>query len=303
VTATHQAFEPEGYAAAIQLFDAGKERFLLPRAVPMLDERGELIGITVILVDLTALRHADELKSGLVSTVSHELRTPLTALRMAVLMLDEQKVGSLTAKQTTLLRTALVQSERLYQIIDNLLDMSRIESGRAQFDFRRTTPAQIIQAAIAAFRQGFAERNVALDADLPETLPDVMADPTYVGHVLGNLLSNALKFTPARGRVRVAAFAAPDSVAFVVADTGPGIAPQHSGRVFEKFFRVPQRSGPSGIGLGLAIAKEIVEAHGGRISFKNGAGGGAEFQFTIPCAPAVGGVSVPQVADAVVPSN
>lgn len=286
VKSTRQPFEPEGYKSAIQLFDAGKERFLLPRAEPMLDDRGELIGITVILVDVTALRHADELKSGLVSTVSHELRTPLTALRMAVLMLDEQNVGALTGKQTTLLRTARAQSERLYQIIDNLLDMSRIESGRAQFEFRRTAPAQIVQAAIEPFRQALAEKKVDLEVDLPDLLPDVAADVTYVGHALGNLLSNALKFTPAGGRVRVAASLDTDSVVFVVSDTGPGIPEDCAGRIFEKFFRLPRQSGPAGIGLGLAIAKEIAEAHGGRVSFQNRQGGGAEFRLSLPCSPA-----------------
>ena len=286
VKSTRQPFEPEGYKSAIQLFDAGKERFLLPRAEPMLDDRGELIGITVILVDVTALRHADELKSGLVSTVSHELRTPLTALRMAVLMLDEQNVGALSGKQTTLLRTARAQSERLYQIIDNLLDMSRIESGRAQFEFRRTAPAQIVHAAVEPFRQALAEKKVDLDVDLPDVLPDVAADVTYVGHALGNLLSNALKFTPAGGRVRVAAALDTDSVAFVVSDTGPGIPEDCAGRIFEKFFRLPRQSGPAGIGLGLAIAKEIAEAHGGRVSFQNLRGGGAEFRLSLPCTPA-----------------
>lgn len=298
VKATRKPFEPEGYKAAIQFFDAGRERFGLPRAEPMLDDRGELIGITVILVDVTALRHADELKSGLVSTVSHELRTPLTALRMAVLMLDEQKVGALTPRQTTLLQTARVQSERLYQIIDNLLDMSRIESGRAQFEFRRTSPAEIVHAAVEPFRQGFAEKKVRLEVDLPDQMPEVVADLTYVGHALGNLVSNALKFTPAGSRVGVAALVEADFVSFVVSDAGPGIPDDCAGRIFEKFFRMPRQSGPAGIGLGLAIAKEIAEAHGGRISFQNRAGGGAEFRLTLPRASAPTPVIAPLVVGA-----
>ncbi|HSZ54326.1 MAG TPA: ATP-binding protein [Tepidisphaeraceae bacterium] len=285
VSTTGQAFEPEEYTAAIQLFEEGREKFLLPRAVPMLDPKGKTIGVAVILVDVTQLRHADELKSGLVSTVSHELRTPLTALRMAVSLLAGEKVGQLTPRQRTLVKAAGEESERLFQIIENLLNISRIESGRAQFEFRRLAPSEILRAVVEPMQTAFEQKGVRLQMTCAPDLPQLEVDATFIGHALGNLVSNALKFTPAGGSVTVAAENHDGQVAFVVEDTGVGIPPQHAPRVFEKFFRIPRADGPSGVGLGLAIAKEIVEAHGGRIHFRSRDGGGSVFHFTLPSMP------------------
>lgn len=282
VSTTGEAFEPEQYTSAIQLFEDGREKFLLPHAVPMLDPTGKTIGVAVILVDVTQLRHADELKSGLVSTVSHELRTPLTALRMAVSLLAGEKVGPLTPRQRTLVKAAGDESERLFQIIENLLNISRIESGRAQFEFRQLTPQEVVNAVIVTMQAAFAEKSVRLATDCPKELPPIQADATFIGHALSNLLSNALKFTPAGGTVIVGAEAQNGQVTFSIEDTGVGIPPQHAARIFEKFFRIPRADGPSGVGLGLAIAKEIVEAHGGGIRYQNREGGGSIFSFTLP---------------------
>ena len=274
--------EPQGYGAAIQLFDAGKERFLLPRGVPMFDPGGQPIGVAVILVDVTQLRHADEMKSDLVSTVSHELRTPLTALRMALSLLKENKVGELTGRQRTLVKAAHDESERLYRIIENLLNISRIESGRAHFELRRLSAGEIVDAAVEPARDDFARKQVHFQTELDPMLPDVVGDATFVGYALANLLSNAMKFTPAGGRVSISVKRGRDEVEFIVADTGPGIPREYADRVFQKFFRVPSSEGPSGVGLGLVIAKEIVEAQGGRIWFRDRDGGGCEFGFTLP---------------------
>jgi signal transduction histidine kinase len=282
VSTTGEPFEPDEYKSAIQLFEGGRERFLLPRAVPMLDAKGKTIGVAVILVDVTQLRHADELKSGLVSTVSHELRTPLTALRMAVSILAGEKVGELTPRQRTLVKAAGEESERLFQIIENLLNISRIESGRAQFEFHRIAPADILSAAVEPMQAAFGQKGVRLEKTCPPDLPQVEADATFIGHALSNLVSNALKFTPAGGSVTIAAENQDGRVVFVVQDTGVGIPPEHAPRVFEKFFRIPRPDGPSGVGLGLAIAREIVEAHGGRIRYQSRQGGGSIFSLTLP---------------------
>jgi len=279
---TADAVEPRGYESAVQLFENGQEKFLLPRAVPMLDREGKTIGVTVILVDVTRLRHADEVKSGLVSTVSHELRTPLTAFRMAVSLLDQEKFGTLSPHQKKLVKAACGESERLFQIVENVLNISRIESGRAQFEFRRAAPADILHAATEPLRAGFAEKRVRLEINAAAGISDVVADATFIGYALNNLLTNALKFTPPGGTVEAGVEQRDGDVAFVVADTGPGIPPQHAGRVFEKFFRIPRSDGPAGVGLGLAIAKDIVDAHGGRISFQNRPSGGSIFRFTLP---------------------
>ncbi len=255
--------EPAGYKSAIQLFDDGQERFLLPRAVPIFAADRRIIGVTVILVDVTRLRRADEFKSGLVSMVSHELRTPLTSIRMTILMLADGKLGKLDARQQKVLSAAKEDSERLHRIIEDLLNIGRIESGQARFEFGPMSPKRMIADVTDVLAGRFKEKNIQLVTTVPDDLPDVLADPSCIGLVLTNLLSNALKYTPAGGSIAVGAALAGDEVVFTVADSGPGIAEEFAGRVFERFFRVPQQQGPSGAGLGLAIAKEIVDAHGG----------------------------------------
>lgn len=280
VLASGQPLDPQGYQSAIQLFDHGEERFLLPRGVPMFDSAGVLIGVTVILMDVTQLRRADELKSGMISTVSHELRTPLTAIRMAVMMLGDEKFGKLSEQQKTLLAAAISDSDRLYRTIENLLSISRIESGGQVIELRPMSAAEIVAQTVDPLRSGFAQKKIRLAVDIADALPPVMADPSCIGLALNNLLSNALKYTPSDGEVHVAVEANGEFVAFSVADSGPGIPEQYRSRIFERFFRVPTASGPSGAGLGLAIAREIVDAHGGTIGFEGN--GGSRFTFKIP---------------------
>ena len=277
-----KASEDQGYRSAIQLFDGGAERFLLPRAVPMIGPENTQIGVAFILVDVTRLHAADEAKSGIVSTISHELRTPLTSMRMAISMLSGAEFGALAEKQRTLLKAARDESDRLYRIIENLLSISRIESGRAVFKFRPVPPTEIVSQSVEPMRQAFTEKSIELSISAASDLPLVNADPGVIGLVLANLLSNALKFTPAGGKVSVAAEANGRAVLFTVRDTGQGIPEQFSARIFDKFFRIPQKDGPTGAGLGLSIAKEVVEVHHGTIELCPSDGVGSKFRFTLP---------------------
>jgi two-component system, NtrC family, sensor histidine kinase KinB len=274
--------EPREYRSAVQLFENGEERYLLPRAVPMKRSDGTPMGVAFILVDVTRLRAADEAKSGVASLVSHELRTPLTAVRMALSLLIGGKFGSFTEKQSTLLTAAREDSDRLYRIVENLMSMSRIESGRVEFHFSPMRPAEIVAQSVDVMRGAFSDKRITLNLDVSDDLPAVAADPNVIGSALSNLLSNALKFTPPGGRVSVSAAAELAAVSFTVSDSGPGIPPQYAARIFDKFFRIPRPDGPSGSGLGLAIAKEIVEVHGGTLELCAGNGVGSTFRFTIP---------------------
>ena len=279
------AVEPAEYKTAIQLFENGEERFLLPRAVPMQDEQGAVIGVALILADVTRLRRADELKSGLVSTVSHELRTPLTSIRMGILMLADGTLGPLNARQQQSLDAVSDDSDRLNRIIENLLNMSRIEAGTARFQFTRMTVEEIVAQADEGLRRGFAEKNIRLTTEVPAALPAVMADPSCIGLALTNLLSNALKYTPKGGEVRVTACSANRFVVLSVSDTVPGVPEEYAQRIFEKFFRLPNKDRPPGPGLGLAITREIVEAHSGWVRYRAGEHGGSEFTFGLPGEP------------------
>jgi len=280
VMAEGKPLEPVGYASAIQLFENGHERFLLPHAVPMFSTVGKLIGVTVILVDVTRLRRADELKSGLLSMVSYELRTPLTSIRMALALTVNQKLGMLTPKQTKVLTAAREDSERLHAIIENLLNMSRIEAGNVKFQFRRMTAQEVVSLAVDPLAAGFSEKGIRLVVEIAPDLGTVQADPSCVGLALTNLLSNALKFTPTGGSVQVDVEQNRDDLIFTVSNSGPGIPAEYADRIFEKFFRIPQKEGPTGAGLGLSIAKDIIEAHGGNIQLLGN--GGNTFVLKLP---------------------
>ncbi len=273
--------ESQGSRGVFQRFIKGEEHFFNPTAVSILDSERHPTGIILTLEDVTRELHQDELKKGVISTVSHQLKTPLTSLRMVVYLLLEEKAGPLTPKQAELLLAARDESDRLHSILGNLLDISRIESGRMRMDLKPVAPAGIIAEQVDSFRSAAKDRGITLDAKIPDDLPEVTADADRIGHVLANLLSNAVKYTSAGGSVTVSAQARDDEVCVEVSDTGRGIPARYVDRVFEQFFRVPGQEGENGEGLGLAIAKEIVEAHGGVIGVKSSEGKGSVFTFCL----------------------
>jgi NtrC-family two-component system sensor histidine kinase KinB len=276
------ASQPRGYESAIEVFDQGGQlRFFLPRAVPIMDAEHRLLGVTVVLGDVTNLRRLDEMKSGLLSVVSHELKTPLTSIRMASHLLLEERVGTLNAKQTELLMAARDDADRLQKIIEDLLDMGRLESGRVKLDLQSEPSERLVSDAVTPLETAFRDKCLTLEVNVPVDTPPVLADPARIGHVFSNLLINALKFTGPGGHVRIYAEPTDKFVRFIVQDTGIGIPMEHLGRIFERFYRVPRENQPSGAGLGLAIAKEIVDAHGGTISVESRPGKGSGFSFTL----------------------
>lgn len=276
-----RSVEPRDGRQIVQQFIRGDEHFFRPEAVPILDAEKHPTGVVLVLKDITQQFHQDELKRGVISTVSHQLKTPLTSLRMAVYLLLEEKVGPLTPKQTELLLAARDESDRLHSILSNLLDISRIESGKARMDFHALSPQTIVSEQVEAFQSAAKDRGIVLKTDLPADLPDVLADPSRVGHVFANLISNALKYTAPGGEVLISARSSDEMVIFSVSDTGRGIPGQYQDRIFEQFFRVPGNDGEGGEGLGLAIAKEIIGAHGGSISVESEEGKGSTFNFTL----------------------
>jgi two-component system, NtrC family, sensor histidine kinase KinB len=264
-----------------QHFIGGEERYFHPEAVPILDRERQPTGVVMVLQDVTQLRQQNEIKRGMISTVSHQLKTPLTSIRMAIHLLLEEKVGHLTEKQVELLLAAREDSDRLHNILNNLLDISRIESGRSKMDFRAVSPYSLQLEALEPFWRAAHDQGVALKVEVPGDLPEVWVDPTRIYYVFGNLLSNALKYTPPGGTVTVSARAEKNEVLFSISDTGRGIPLQFLPRIFEQFFRVPDQEKDSGAGLGLAIVKEIIEAHSGTVGVESQEGKGSTFIFTL----------------------
>ena len=274
------AYAPRGFEEAVRVASPEGDRHLLPRATPVYSEQGSIVGATIVLQDVTRLMRFDELKNDLVATVAHEFRTPLTSLRMAIHLCAEEVVGPLTEKQADLMAASRQDCERLQGIVDDLLDLSRIQSGRMALRVERLDVGALLEGAAGGLRAGAEAEGIEL-AVTPEETPDVHADPERIQLVLTNLLANAMRHTAPGGRVEARVMPAGGAVRFEVRDTGEGIAREHHDRIFDKFYRVPgARSG--GVGLGLYIAREIVQAHGGAMGVESEPGKGSTFWFTLP---------------------
>jgi two-component system, NtrC family, sensor histidine kinase KinB len=268
---------PRGIDEAVSVIGESGRVFLLVRAAPVGDGGGR-VAATVILQEVTRLRQLDDLRSDLVATVAHELRTPLTSLRMAILLCVENAGGDAQAR---LLATARDDCERLQSTVDELLDLARLQSRETQLRRRTVRAGTLLDTARAHADSAARERGVALVTPPVSDGVAVAADAERLQLVFSNLLANAVRHSPPGGTVLLEALAVDSAVRFEVADEGAGIAAEHLPYVFERFYRVPGAP-PGGVGLGLAIAREVVMAHGGEIGVDSRAGRGSRFWFTVP---------------------
>jgi signal transduction histidine kinase len=200
---------------------------------------------------------------------------------MAVHLCLEGSAGPVTPSQQELLSAARADGERIQALADDLLDLSRLQAGRLELELAAVPAAALVDAAESAQRAAAEAKGVAVVREILPDCPAVRADRDRAALVLGNLLNNAVRHTPAGGRIVVSAQEEGAAVRFEVADDGEGIPEEYVARVFDRFFRVPGRE-RKGTGLGLAIAREIVQAHGGRIGVESAPGRGSRFYFTLP---------------------
>ncbi len=230
------------------------------------------------------LEHLEQSRRDLVANVSHELKTPITAIRAHL----ENLLDGVEQPDPETLQVMLSQSERLGRLVEQLLDLSKLESGEVPLQTEVVPLPSLVAQVISEIGVARPDRSVTVGADLPRDLPPVTADRERVHQVLFNLVDNAMRFTPDGGAVTVSADRHNGSVQIHVADTGTGIAPEHLPRLFERFYRVdPSRSREDGgTGIGLAIARSVVEAHGGHIEARSEVGHGSVFTFDLPVAPA-----------------
>jgi two-component system sensor histidine kinase KdpD len=232
------------------------------------------------------LEEMDRLKSEFVAQASHELRTPLTTLNLSIERLRETVPLGVPDAWARLLEAAGEDMTRLRKLVDDLLDLARMEAGRVEM---RRVPVRlpgVVGSSVQAFELQAAEKGIRLACELSDDLPPVEADPERIGRVLANLVSNAVRYTEPGGRVLVTADAFGRFVQISVADNGPGIPLEDQPRVFDRFVRLKSSHEGEGSGLGLAISREIVHAHGGAIWVDSGPGPGSVFSFTLPVAEA-----------------
>jgi two-component system NtrC family sensor kinase len=230
--------------------------------------------------DITHLKELDRIKSDFVSTVSHDLRSPLTAILGYVELID--RAGPVTEQQREFIRRVQFSVNNITALINDLLDLGRIEAG---FDSRKEIVplGAIINYAIEGLRSRLAEKDQSLMTEIAPKLPTVLGNPVRLRQLMGNLIGNAIKYTPAHGKIAVRGHAEEDQIIIQVMDNGPGIPATDQPYIFDKFYRasnVPMDT--PGTGLGLAIVKSIVDNHQGRIWVDSAVGQGTTFTVVLP---------------------
>ncbi|MBI4323235.1 MAG: PAS domain S-box protein [Candidatus Omnitrophica bacterium] len=254
------------------------------------DEHGKTVGMVSVLTDVTKQRELDRLKSDFVSGVTHELRTPLVAMKHSLAVMGEASAGELSETQKNFLSITQRNLDRLNAMINDLLDLAKLEAKKVELRREPTAIQAVIQRTCETLRAWATSKGVRLTAQTPEALPALSLDPARIEQVLTNLIGNAVKFTPPDGSITVEAKLAEGGgeVEVSVTDTGQGIAKEDLPKLFQKFQQLQagaRRAGEAkGTGLGLAITKEIVELHGGRIWVESEQGKGSRFAFSLPVA-------------------
>ncbi len=257
-----------------------QKKFLGVIATPLEDEAGCLL----LLQDLTELRRLETVRRDFVANISHELRTPIASLKALAETLEEGAVEDPSVAKDFLGKIN-VEVDRLTQMVEELGELSRIESGEVPLQKAPFDIAEAIEQAAGRLKAQADRAGLSLTIDVPSLLPQVLGDRNRAEQVLGNLIHNAIKFTPPGGAINVAAKAEGSHMLVSIADTGVGIPADDLPRIFERFYKADKARAGGGTGLGLAIAKHIVEAHGGRIWAESIEGKGSTFYFALPLAP------------------
>lgn len=263
-----------------------EHRILDVRVDPITDDFGACIGSVATIRDVTAEREAMQMKNEFVSTVSHELRTPLTSIKGYIDLIFDGEAGEINEIQREFLAIVKENSDRLVDLINDMLDISRIESGRIVLKVQPLDVAERIEGAVNTFRAVLDQQGREVHVEVPEDLPRAAGDPDRVGQVLINFISNAIKYSPQGGDVEVRASNEDGFVRVGITDHGIGIAEEDQARLFTKFYRVDSSLTREigGTGLGLSICKSIIELLGGQVGVESTPGQGSTFWFTLPVA-------------------
>jgi PAS domain S-box-containing protein len=286
--------EESSNSARLKLLDAGGKRVPVRYTVAALtDADDELIGAIIVFQDISDIVAAERTKNEFISMVSHELRTPLTSIRGFITAILDGRAGEINEKQARFLSIGREQSDRLLDLINDLLDLTSLRSDDLELDMGRVSVSTLVHQATEGIEPLAEEKDLSLEIAIPGEIPHLWADEQKVYQVLQNLLANAVKFTPDGGEITLTAeMADSDAVRFCVSDTGVGIAPEDQERIFDPFYQVEnvQTRKVGGTGLGLPIVKRIVEAHGGEIEIESELGVGSTFRVTLPVTKRPGAV-------------
>lgn len=270
----------------IMYFELNDEDYYFNVIVTVLkDSEAKAVGMVVLFQNITGIKQIEKMKSEFIATVSHEFKTPLTSLMMGTSLINEESVGSLNEEQKNIISAIKEDSERLLNLVENLLTLSLVESANGIFNIEPNFINNIIENSISGFNEQANSLGVDIIYKSDNSLPKVNADFEKVTWVINNLISNALKFTKKGDSIYISSFISQDKLCVFVKDTGIGIPEEYREKIFDKFVQVKgSDTAANGTGLGLAISKEIIEAHGGEIWCESELGVGSKFIFTLPLA-------------------
>jgi signal transduction histidine kinase/HAMP domain-containing protein len=295
VLETGESVLPRSLSEAVPWRSAEGERYYLVRALPLRSAPNDMPSVIVVAQDVTRFHRIDELKSDMVATVSHQLKTPLTSLRMATHMLLEPTPGPLTDAQRELVTMARDDTERLRAMVEDLLDVVRIEAEAGALHQVPIDPSGLLYEVADAHRTIARDKGVALDVEPSDPKGLVSVDPERISIALANLVSNAIRHTPPGGGVRLRAARDDGALKIEVADTGEGIAPELLPRIFDRSFTSSASGdGTPRHGLGLTIAREIVLQHGGELHATSEPGKGSVFSMVLPLEAPAGALAADQ---------
>ncbi len=290
-----RAVAHEGEAALLPMWIGQAERSYRLRTTPIRDNDGKLLGAVSVLEDVTELQDLDRFKTRFIAVASDKLRTPLEQLRLALYSLTKGFAGDLRPLQNDLLQGAQDEAERLNDLMADLIDVAELDTGRRELRMERLRPIDILRDAALRFQDEARKRDVQIHIEAFSDLSPIYGDRRALKSVMDNLLSNALRFTPAKGTIVLEAEEQKKRVQFFVRDTGVGIEPERLKRVFGRFVQGARTAeevrgavgsaGPDGTGLGLALVRRLIEQMHGQVSVESRVGHGTTFSFTLPLAP------------------
>jgi NtrC-family two-component system sensor histidine kinase KinB len=255
-------------------------RLLAYSLTPVCHPDGQILGAVMVLHDVTEQRAFERVRSEFVLRASHELRTPVTGMHMAFGLLRERLKFAPQTREADLLDTVGEEMQRLTQLINDLLNFSRYQSGQQKLELMPCAVNDLLTRACERFAGPAGDKQIELQMELASPLPHIQADPAQLDRVMDNLLDNAVRHTPVAGSIRLHARWHAERVIISVEDSGEGIAYSQQGRIFEPFVQVGRKKG--GAGLGLALCKEIVQLHGGRMGVYSRPGQGTQFYMALP---------------------
>jgi signal transduction histidine kinase len=275
-----KAVATEDEATLLPMHIGSKERSYRLRTTPMRDSEGRLLGTVTTLEDVTSLQDTDRFKTQFISVASRKLRDPLLQMRRGLYALGHGYAGELKPLQAELVAAASSESEKLDELMADLIEVSELDAGRRELKPERLRPLQALNEARDRFCDEAAQKHIRVEIKAYADLSFVLADRRAVRSILDNLLSNAIRYTPPEGEILLAAEESKTFVQFTVRDTGRGIEADRLGSIFDRFSTFSER----GSGLGLALGRRLVEALGGQIAVESRLGHGTTFRFTLPVA-------------------